>query len=141
MRKIVVALLLLGTSLICWAWAQDSKGGEIRLPARLERGGMGPQAAVWDTLIIPGTAKKVLEGPRGPRGFRGPRGPKGPKGDPGPQGPPGPPGPQGPAGPQGPRGPQGPPGPPGDPAPGILAAILVGGLVGWLVLLILIEES
>jgi len=122
MRLIIMTVIvtLLGTSFTCWA--QDSKsGGEIKIPARLERGGDGPQAAVWDTLIIPAeAAKKVLQGPRGPRGFRGPRGPKG---DPGPQGPPGPPGPQGPAGPQGPRGPQGPPGPPGDPAPGILTAI------------------
>jgi hypothetical protein len=136
MKNLLFALLVfLGTSL---CWSQHPKDKEIRLPARLERGGAGSEAASWDTLIIPAEAAKSL---RGPRGFRGPRGPKGPKGDPGPQGPPGPPGPQGPAGPQGPRGPQGPPGPPGDPAPGILAAILVGGLVGWLVLLILIEES
>jgi hypothetical protein len=122
MRLIImtVVVTLLGTSL---CWAQHPKDKEIRLPARLERGGAGSEAAAWDTLIIPGTAKKVLEGPRGPRGFRGPRGPKGPKGDPGPQGPPGPPGPQGPAGPQGPSGPQGPPGPPGDSRPGVLAAI------------------
>jgi hypothetical protein len=118
MRLIIMTVIvtLLGTSFTCWA--QDSKsGGEIKIPARLERGGAGSEAVSWDTLIIPAEAAKSL---RGPRGFRGPRGPKGPKGDPGPQGPPGPPGPQGPPGP---RGPQGPAGPPGDPAPGILAAI------------------
>ena len=119
MKNLLFALLVfLGTSL---CWSQHPKDKEIRLPARLERGGAGSGAASWDTLIIPAeAAKKVLQGPRGPRGFRGPRGPKGERG---PQGPPGPPGPQGPAGPQGPRGPQGPPGPPGDSKPGVLAAI------------------